>query len=670
MTTAPYGAWASPLDARTVAARDGRPAWVGFVGDDVWWTEPRPGEGGRRALIRRRPDGVEESVLPAPWRVRSRVVEYGSRPWTGTVTERGPLVVFSSSADQRLYAYEPDSGAAPRPLTPRSAAAGGLRWADPVLRPESGEVWCVLEEFAEERPTDPRRVIAAVPLDGSAAERRESVRELSDDRHRFLTGPRISPDGRRVAWLAWEDPVTSGAGTLAMVAEITAKGEFADIRPLAGDLGPGHPGGGAQGESIAQVEWATDGSLLCVSDRDGWWEPMRLDPDAADGGKAGGRALCPGRQEEFGGPLRTIGQRWLVPLENGTLAVLHGRGPKTLGILDPVSGEVVDSAGPWTDWAATLAAHGTRVIGVAAGPRGTYDIVELDTCTGRSRTIAARHTAVLDRAYHPSPQARTFTGPGGRVIHAHIHPPRHPEHAAPEGELPPYVVWAPSGPAEHAPPALDLEIAYFTSRGFGVAAVDHGGPTDHDREYRERQRGRPGMADVEDCAAVARALADEGSADRDRLAIRGGGAGGWVAAASLTSTDLYACGVLRHPVLDLAARATGGDHDLESRHPESPAGPPADVPDRSPAHRTDRITAPFLLLHGADDAVCPPARCERFLAGVSGRGIPHACLVFPGEGHGFRFADTRIRALEAELALYAETFGIARGDVPVLALHT
>ncbi|MGW8552490.1 prolyl oligopeptidase family serine peptidase [Streptomyces tubercidicus] len=673
VTTAPYGGWTSPIDARTVAAHDGRPAFAGVVGDEVWWTEPRPGEGGRRALIRLRPDGTEESVLPAPWNVRSRVLEYGGQPWAGAVTERGPLVVFSDFADQRLYAYAPDSDEAPRPLTPHSAVGDGLRWADPVLRPELGEVWCVLEEFTGDRPTDVRRVIAAVPLDGSAAEHRAAVRELSDDRHRFVTGPRISPDGRRAAWLAWDHPRMPWEGTLAMVARITEQGEFADIRPLVGDLGPGEPHGGAAGESVAQIEWAADGSLLFVSDAGGWWELRRTDPEATGDGAAASRALCPARQEEFGGPLWTVGQRWFLPLDNGTLAVIHGLGATSLGILDPVSGELVDAAGPWTEWAPSLAVHGSRVIGIAAGPHSSYEIVELDTCTGRARVLACRHTDVLDPAYYPRPLHRTFTGPGGRDIHAHIYPPHNPDHRAPEGELPPFVVWAHGGPTGRAPLVLDLEIAYFTTRGIGVAEVNYGGSTGYGREYRERLRGQWGVVDVEDCAAVARALADEGTADRARLAIRGGSAGGWTAAASLTATDLYACGTISYPILDLTGWATGETHDFESRYLDSLIGPLDEVPDRyrerSPLHRADRIAAPFLLLQGLDDVICPPSQCERFLAEVAGRGIPHAYLSFPGEGHGFRRAETIVRAVEAELALYTHTFGITRDDVPALELR-
>ncbi|WP_206503339.1 S9 family peptidase [Streptomyces chrestomyceticus] len=660
VTTAPYGAWPSPIDARLVAEHEGRPEYVGVVGDEVWWTEGRPAEGGRRALVRRRPDGTEQTLLPEPWNVRSRVMEYGGQPWAAGVDADGRTVlVFCHFADQRLYAWAPDGDAAPHPLTPVSAVGGGLRWADPVLRLDRGEVWCVLEEFTGPRPTDVRRVIAAVPLDGSAAGDRAAVRELSDDRNRFVTGPRISPDGRRAAWIAWDHPRMPWDGTEVLLADITDGGGFTGVRTIAG---------GAE-ESVPQIEWDADGTLLYVSDADGWWELRRADPDAAG---APGRRLCRPRQEEFGGPLWQLGVRWFLPLDGGTIAVVHGRGAMSLGVLDPVSGELVDAAGPWTEWASTLAVHGSRVIGVAASPRSAFELVELDTCTGRARVIAARHTDAVDPAYYPEPQIRTFTGPDGRDIHAHIYPPHSPGHRAPDGELPPYVVWAHGGPTGRTPLVLDLGIAYFTSRGIGVAEVNYGGSTGYGRAYRERLREQWGVVDVEDCAAVAEALADEGTADRHRLAIRGGSAGGWTTAASLVTTNLYACGTISYPVLDLVGWTQDGTHDFESQYLTGLIGPYDQVPDRyrdrSPLRHADRITAPFLLLQGLDDAVCPPDQCEPFLAEVSRHGTAHAYLAFEGEGHGFRRAETIVRAVEAELSLYVQVFGIDRTDVPVLEL--
>ncbi len=661
MRTLAYGSWPSPIDAALAATHDGHPEWVGFVGDEAWWTEPRPTEGGRRTLVRRRADGTEESVLPAPWNVRSRVVEYGGQPWAGVEVDGRPLVVFVDFADQRLYRYE--EGGEPRPLTPVSPVGGGLRWAEPQVRLELGEVWCVLEEFTGDGPTDVRRVLAAVPLDGSAAQDRDGVRELTDDRHRFVTGPRIAPDGRRVAWLAWDHPRMPWDGTELLVADVGADGTLGAPRTVAG--GPE--------ESIAQVDWALDGRLLYVSDRGGWWNLYR-----------DGVPLCQ-REEEFGGPLWKPGLRWFAPLAGGLVAVVHGRGATALGVLDPETGEIVDAAGPWTEFEATLAVHGERsemgvpppegwgrIVAVGASPRSAYEVVELDTRTGRTRVIGAEHDDAVDPAYYPEPQIRTFTGAAGQDIHAHIYPPHNPGCVAPADTPPPFVVWAHGGPTSRAPLVLDLAIAYFTSRGIGVAEVNYGGSTGYGRAYRNRLREQWGVVDVEDCAAVALALADEGTADRDRLAIRGGSAGGWTAAASLTATDVYACGTILYPILDLAGWGTGETHDFESRYLESLVGPLAEVParyaERSPAAHADRLAVPFLLLQGLDDVICPPTQCERFLARMEGRRVPHAYIAFEGEGHGFRRAETMIRVLESELSLYAQVFGLNPPGIPTLEL--
>jgi dienelactone hydrolase len=682
--TAPYGAWHSPIDAATAAARGGRPDFVGTVGGEVWWTEPRPAEGGRTTLMRRRADttqegaaeedaaqeaAAEESVLPAPWNVRSRVIEYGGMPWAAVPRgASGPLLVFVHFADQRLYAHEPDAHyGGPRPLTPLSPVGGGLRWADPQLFVERGEVWCVLEEFTGQGPTDVRRVIAAVPLDGSAAKDRAAIRELTDDTHRFVTAPRLSPDGRRAAWLAWDHPRMPWDGTEMKIAEVD-DGDFTGVRTLIG--GPE--------ESIAQVEWAQDGTLLAATDRTGWWNLHRVDPATGEAVN-----LCP-REEEFAGPGWRIGQRWFAPLEapettetpeSSLVAVLHGRGAQRLGILDTATGELADVPGAWTEWAPTLAVSGTAVTGVAASSTSGFEVVEFDTRTGRTRVIGAQHTDAVDPGFLPQPVVRTFAGPGGREVHAAVHPPRNPQFTAPNGELPPYVIWVHGGPTSRAPCVLDLEIGYFTSRGIGVAQVNYGGSTGYGRTYRNRLREQWGVVDVEDCAAVAQALVAEGLADGDRLAIRGGSAGGWTTAASLTSTDVYACGTISYPVLDLVGWSRGGEtHDFESQYLESLIGTWQTVPDRyrdrSPITRADKVTVPFLILQGLDDVICPPAQCERFLAAIADRAVPHAYLTFSGEGHGFRRKETIATVLEAELSLYGQVFGFTPPGVPQLELTT
>ncbi len=659
--TAPYGTWQSPIDAATAASRDGRPEFARIVGDELWWTAARPAEGGRRTLVRRRADGVEESILASPWNVRSRVIEYGGLPWAGTdrATGRGPLIVFVHFADQRLFALEPDvPGSRPRPLTPISPVGGGLRWADPQIHPDRGEVWCVLEEFTGQRPTDVRRVLAAVPLDGSAAEDRARVRELTDNTCRFVTGPRLSPDGTRAAWIAWDHPWMPWDGTRVRIADVTEDG-LRGARTLIG--GPD--------ESIAQVEWAPDNTLLAATDRDGWWNIHRVDPATGEAVN-----LCP-RQEEFAGPLWRLGLSWFAPLDNTLIAVLHGRGAQRLGILDAATGELTDVPGKWSEWDPTLTAARTRVVGIAATATTGHEIVELDIRVGRPRAVAAHHVDVVAPEQLPVPVERTFTGPDGREIHAQLYPPHNPRFTAPRGELPPYVIWAHGGPTSRAPLVLDLEIAYFTSRGIGIAEVNYGGSTGYGRAYRNRLREQWGVVDVQDCVAVAQALVTEGAADPARLAIRGGSAGGWTSAAALTCGPTFACAAISFPILDLTGWSAGGEtHDFESQYLETLVGPIAKVPeryrDRSPVSRVDRIRAPFLLMQGLDDVICPPAQCERFLAAIAGRGIPHAYLTFEGEGHGFRRQETIVRCLEAELSLYAQAFGFIPPSTPTLRLTT
>jgi dipeptidyl aminopeptidase/acylaminoacyl peptidase len=175
---------------------------------------------------------------------------------------------------------------------------------------------------------------------------------------------------------------------------------------------------------------------------------------------------------------------------------------------------------------------------------------------------------------------------------------------------------------------------------------------------------------------VARDLVDEGTADGARLAVRGGSAGGWTSAASLTSVSVYRCGTVMFPILDLSGwTAEGGEtHDFESRYVEGLVGSPVGQRDRyikrSPAHRADQLAGPVLMLQGLEDQICPPAQADRFMAGLAGSGIPHAYLRFPGEQHGFRRAETIQAALAAELSFYGQVFGFTPPGVPRLDLST
>ena len=180
-----------------------------------------------------------------------------------------------------------------------------------------------------------------------------------------------------------------------------------------------------------------------------------------------------------------------------------------------------------------------------------------------------------------------------------------------------------------------------------MVAVNYGGSTGYGREFRERLREQWGIVDVRDCAAVATALAEEGTADGDRLAVRGGSAGGWTSAASLTSVKVYRCGTVMYPILDLQGwTAEGGQtHDFESRYVEGLVGVYAERTaigtwTARPSRDPKSVSGPVLMLQGLDDQICPPVQADEFMAALDGSGIPHAYLTFEGEQHGFRKAET------------------------------
>ncbi|MGW5049847.1 prolyl oligopeptidase family serine peptidase [Actinokineospora sp. NPDC004072] len=645
MRTAPYGSWTSPIAAAGVAAGEKQVEYLDCVGDEIWWVENRPEENGRSALVRRAADGTIADALDARWNVRSRVIEYGGRPWASL---GGGAFAFTHWDDQRVYRADPDGTV--RPLSPEPARPAGDHYADFTV--VGGHLWGVRESMTGPAPTDVRRDLVALPLDGSAADDPGQVRVLAATHH-FMTGPKVSPDGKHAVWLGWDHPSMPWERTDVMCAPVVGETELGEPRLVAG-------GGDT---AVSQVEWAPDrpDTLYLLSDRDGWWNLYELTVDGPT------RPLCP-RAEEFGEPLWRLGARWFLPIGGGRLFVVHGTGGGTLAVLEP-DGSLRDFGGPYTEWS-WPATDGRRVAALAGAPRLRRTIVIADPDGG---VEPIRPAPVPNADYLPTGVKRTFTGPDGEDVHAYVYPPHNPDFTAPDGELPPFVVHVHGGPTNRGQLVVNQEFAYFTSRGIGVVDVQYGGSTGFGRAYRERLNGNWGVVDVRDCATAIRALIAEGAADPARTAIRGGSAGGWTAAASLAAEpDLYRAGSIYFPVLDPVSWRVAGTHDFESRYLESLIGPWPEAKARyaevSPLARADAIRAPFVLLQGLDDAVCPPEQAELLLGKLRGRGVPHAYLAFEGEQHGFRKVETITACLTAELALYARVFGFTAPDVPAIDL--
>jgi dipeptidyl aminopeptidase/acylaminoacyl peptidase len=648
------------------------------AGGEVWWQEGRPEEGGRVTIVHRAAGGKLADVLPAPWNARTRVHEYGGLSYlpvprasvrpapAGGRTPRGHAIVFANYTDQRLYVAGADAGdskQAPHPITPDPASGAhdgvdpaGLRYADFTLSPDQREIWCVRERHAGGKVT---RAIVAVPLDGSAASDEAAIRQLVTGSD-FFAFPTPSPDGQRLAWICWNHPHMPWDGTELRVAPITD-----------GVPGQGRLVKGGLRESVLAPAWRDNTSLYVVTDWTGWWNIYQV-------GLAGEppQALYPA-EEEFAGPLWQLGGRPFVVLGDGRLAAAHGRGGMRLGVLDPDTSELTDLDLPMSEFGPMLSADGTTTVALAGGPAQPLSVVSVDVAASRLEVLRAELSELPDEAYFPVPREVEVDGRYGRVVHALVYDPASPDAAGPEGGRAPYVVWVHGGPTAHTVALLDMEKAFFTSRGIGIIDVNYGGSTGYGRLYRERLRRQWGVVDVEDAVSAARSLAQAGDADPARLAIRGGSAGGWTALAAVTTGTadgaVFSAATSYYGVSDLRGFAAL-THDFESRYLDGLIGPlpgfEAIYAERAPVGHVTDATCPILLLQGLDDPVVPPAQSESIAADLAAHGIRHAYIAFAGESHGFRGAETITTSLEAELSFYGQILGFTPPGVPAIKLTT
>ena len=620
----PYGSWKSPITTDLIVADAVRLGQVKLDRQGVYWLEGRPAEAGRYVIVRQTPDGRIEDVLPAPFNARTRVHEYGG----GSYLVRDGVVYFSNFSDQRLYRLRP--GDAPQPITPEA----DLRYADYVIDP-SGQWLIAVREDHRAAGREAVNTLVAINLEQGGEG------QILASGYDFYAAPRLSPNGSRLAWLAWNHPNMPWDGAELWVGEFYADGALGSAERVAGALD----------ESIFQPEWSPDGALHFISDRTGWWNLYRW---------RDGRAEPLAEMEaEFGEPLWVLGASTYAFLSPTRLLCMYLRqGSDTLAILDTASRRLEPLDTPYTSIAYVRAAH-DKAWFVGGSPSEPLSVVELDLASRQSQVLRRSSPVIISPGHLSQPEALEFPTAGGLTAYAFYYPPHNADFAAPPSERPPLLVLSHGGPTSFASSTLDAEIQFWTSRGFAVVDVNYGGSTGYGRAYRQRLDGRWGIVDVEDCENAARYLVAQGQADGKRLAIRGGSAGGYTTLAALTFGDLFSAGASYYGISDMEALATD-THKFESRSCDRMIGPYPERRDvyveRSPIHFVDRLSCPIILFQGLEDQVVPPAQAERMLAAARQNGLPVAYLAFEGEQHGFRLAATIKRTLEAELYFYSKVF--------------
>ncbi len=622
---APYGSWKSPITSDLIVAGTIGLGEIALDGEDTYWIESRPSEGGRSVIVRRTPDGAIADVTPQGFNARTTVHEYGG----GAYFVGAGTVYFSNFADQRLYRHVP--GEAPQPIT----SIEKMRYADGVIDHRRNLVYCVREDHTE-GGRDAINSLVKINLGGDASG--EVIASGND----FYSSPRLSPDGSRLAWLTWNHPNMPWDGTELWVGEVGEAGRISGAKIIAG----------GKAESIIQPEWSPGGVLHFVSDRTGWWNLYRL----SDGGI---ESLCE-KQSEFAGP------QWVFRMstyafesEHRIICTYCDRGNWQLASLDTATRNLEPIEVPYTEITSLRTAPG-RAVFSGGSPTESTSIVCVDLGTREIKVLRKSSSVGVDEGYLSIPRQVQFPTEHGLNAHAFFYPPANRDYEAPEDERPPLIAISHGGPTSASTTTLKLNIQYWTSRGFGVLDVNYGGSAGYGTEYRRRLNGQWGVVDVDDCANGAHYLVERGEADGDRLIIRGGSAGGYTTLAALTFREVFKAGASYYGISDLELLEQDC-HKFESRYNDSLVGPYPGRKDlyweRSPIHFTDRLSCPIILFQGLEDKVVPPNQAEMMYEAALKKGLPVAYVAFEGEQHGFRKAENIKRSLDAELYFYSKVFG-------------
>jgi len=625
---APYGSWESPLRAEVLSR--GRVAMGDLRGANghLYWTETIPSAGGISGLFSTATSAGGTRISPEGVNVRTRVHEYGGAPFIVT----GNQLYYSNYTDQRLYAQGTDGKATA--ITP-----AGYRYADCSATSDSTALICVREDHSDARNVRNTIVRIALPAGGAG----EVLFSGTD----FVAYPRLSPDGKQLAFISWNHPNMPWDGTELHVAQLGKDG-LTHVTTVAGGTA----------ESVLEPQWDADGTLYFISDRSGYWNLYsRKDAEIRPVWK---------RDAEFASPLWSLGQANYVLLGQGkAVASFSERGSDKLAVIDLRRGNARVLDLPYVEFSHLTkldAGHIAALVGSTDAPPA---IMSIDVERASATLIRSSGTTPLPKGSISIAKAIEYPAANGQVAHALYYPPRNAGFVAPPGTLPPLLTFVHGGPTSQATSAFASRIQFWTSRGFAVVDVNHRGSSGFGREFRRQLNGTWGVVDVEDSVAAVRYLVKTGAADPARTAISGGSAGGYTVLNALSTSDVFKAGADYYGVSDMTALAED-THKFESRYLDSLIGPyPAArsvYESRSPLNHLDGFRVPLIVLQGADDPVVPPNQSEKIVDALRKRKVPVAYLLFPGESHGFRKPENTTRALEAELSFYGQVFGFKPAD--------
>ena len=627
-TAEAYGSWESPITTELMVSSSIGLSEARIFNSTLFWLESRPQEQGRSAIVRLVNDKPED-ILPKPYNCRTTVHEYGGSCYLPTRDG----VFFVNFSDQQIWRVS-EKG-----VVHQLTRKDGYRFADLAYCSKEKRLVAIAEEHRSSF-NEPVNSLASIDIVTGDVITLHGGDKSGED---FYASPSFSPDGGTLTWLTWNHPDMPWDSTRLWLADINTQGKLSNAKSIAGGAG----------ESLFQPEWSPAGELFFVSDKTNWWNIYRWQKDTAV-------PVCP-LDAEFGKPQWQFGMTSYGFIDKSTIICSYKQaGSDTLALIDIESGKLTAIPRPHSSYGSLRAVDG-QVCYIAQSPTEFPVLIQCDKQHGFvENPIRSSSSISLDKDHFSIGESICYPTANGQQAYGFFYPPKSADFRGLENELPPLIVMIHGGPTSSTQNDLALKIQFWTNRGFAVLDVNYRGSTGFGRQYRDALKGQWGVADVEDCDFGVRYLVGENKVDSERVAIRGGSAGGYTTLAALALTDTFKAGASLYGVTDLAALATD-THKFESRYLDSLIGPWPEQKDlyasRSPINHADSINSPVIFLQGLDDKVVPPSQAEAMVAALERNGVRATYVPFEGESHGFRKSENIRRAFDLELNFYGEVFG-------------
>ncbi|NGX28069.1 MAG: Dipeptidyl aminopeptidase BIII [Candidatus Anoxychlamydiales bacterium] len=626
-----FGSWKSPITSDMIV-KEGVKFLNIFVDDkDIYISELRGFEKGRSTILKYNGKTFDE-VLDKKFNARTKVHEYGGLSFF----IKDEKIYFSNFEDQQIY--KKDLNGNYYPITPVS----NDRYANYIVDDKRNVIYAVQEEHLETEVNN-----SIVKIDEN-----QKIEKIAFG-YDFYSSIDVNASKTKMVFLAWNHPDMPWDAAKLFIADIQKDGTLKNITCIAG----------SENESIFQPRWAEDGYLYFVSDKSNFWNLYRYRDGVIE-------SIYP-MDAEFGEPLWLFGMStYDFYIDDGKLfivATYNKNGRDNLCLIDPENKTKEDIKTKNIEFSkySNICVIDSKVLFVGASPTKVDAIVSLDLKNKDLQILKKSKIIDIDHSYISEPQNIEFPTEDDQSAYMIYYPPKNKDYLSKKNNKPPLIVKSHGGPTAQSLSVLNLEIQYWTSRGFAFADVNYAGSTGYGREYRQRLYGNWGIKDVDDCANAAKYLAKKGLVDENKLIIKGGSAGGYTTLAALTFRDTFQAGASYYGICDLEL-FHGDTHKFEAKYDEKLLGPYPEKKqvyfDRSPINFIEHLSCPIILFQGQEDKIVLPNQAKKMFDSLNEKKLPTAYLLFEKEGHGFRSADVIKKTLEAELYFYSKIFGFEIED--------